>query len=142
LANLKSAEKKIAQYEAQALAERVPALLELAKTVGSTRIIVENIGTMASSDELRSLVLSVRDRLGSAASVVALAAAIAGKPAVIVATNEESRRGGVKAGALAKIAAGILGGGGGGRDDIAQGGGVDLSQVAAALDAISVTVAG
>ena len=140
LASLKTAEKKIAQFEAQALAERIPALLALAKPAGSITLIAENIGSVGSSDELRSLVLSVRDRLGSSASVVALAAEVAGKPAVIVATNEESRNGGVKAGALAKIAAGILGGGGGGRDDVAQGGGTELPKITAALNAIGAAV--
>ena len=48
----------------------------------------------------------------------------AGKPAVIVGVNEAARELGIKAGALAKTAAGILGGGGGGRDDLAQGGGI------------------
>jgi alanyl-tRNA synthetase len=140
LASLKTAEKKIAQFEAQALAERIPALLALAKPAGSMTLIAENIGSVGSSDELRSLVLSVRDRLGSSASVVALAAEVAGKPSVIVATNEESRNGGVKAGVLAKIAAGILGGGGGGRDDIAQGGGTELPKITAALNAIGAAV--
>jgi len=60
---------------------------------------------------------------------------------VIVATNDASRGEGVKAGALAKLAAGILGGGGGGKDDIAQGGGSDVSAIGAALDAISASVA-
>jgi alanyl-tRNA synthetase len=73
---------------------------------------------------------------------VALAAVVADKPAVIVATNDASRAGGVKAGALAKVAAGILGGGGGGRDDIAQGGGTEVSKVAEALSAIAAAVAG
>ena len=140
LTSLKTAEKKIAQFEAQALAERIPALLALAKPAGSMTLIAENIGSVGSSDELRSLVLSVRDRLGSSASVVALAAEVAGKPAVIVATNEESRNGGVKAGTLAKIAAGILGGGGGGRDDVAQGGGTELPKITAALNAIGAAV--
>jgi alanyl-tRNA synthetase len=142
LASLKSAEKKIAQFEAQALAERIPTLLALAKTAGGATLIAENIGAVASSDELRSLVVSVRDRLGASSSVVALAADVGGKPAIIVATNEQSRLAGLKAGALAKIAAGILGGGGGGRDDIAQGGGTEFAKVAEALAAISATVAG
>jgi alanyl-tRNA synthetase len=43
--------------------------------------------------------------------VIALAADVDGKPAVIVATNDASRQQGAKAGALAKIAAGVLGGG-------------------------------
>jgi alanyl-tRNA synthetase len=142
LASLKAAEKRIAQFEAAALSERVPALVASGHTVGKVTLVAQNVGSVASSDELRSLVMSVRERLGNVASVTALAADVAGKPAVIVATNDASRGEGVKAGALAKLAAGILGGGGGGKDDIAQGGGSDVSAIGAALDAISASVAG
>jgi len=141
LASLKAAEKRIAQFEAAALSERVPALVASGHTVGKVTLVAQNVGSVASSDELRSLVMSVRERLGNVASVTALAADVAGKPAVIVATNDASRGEGVKAGALAKLAAGILGGGGGGKDDIAQGGGSDVSAIGAALDAISASVA-
>jgi len=142
LASLKAAEKRIAQFEAAALSERVPALVASGHTVGKVTLVAQNVGAVASSDELRSLVMSVRERLGNVASVVALAADVSGKPAVIVATNDASRGEGVKAGALAKLAAGILGGGGGGKDDIAQGGGSDVSAIGGALDAISASVAG
>ena len=141
-ANLRAAEKRIAQFEAKLLSERIPAIVDTARMSGGVTIVSENVGTVGSSDELRSLVLSVRDRLGAASAVVALAAEVEGKPAVIVATNEASRAGGAKAGVLAKIAAGILGGGGGGKDDVAQGGGSDLTAIQAALDAISAAAAG
>jgi alanyl-tRNA synthetase len=55
---------------------------------------------------------------------------------VVVAVNDAARSTGVKAGALAKIAAGVLGGGGGGRDDVAQGGGSDVTALPAAFAAI------
>ena len=136
MANLKAAERKIAQYEAGQLAQRVPALVATAHPVGAVTVVAENVGEVATGDDLRSLVTRVRERLGSAASVVALAADVAGKPAVIVATNDASRSAGVKAGAMAKLAAGVLGGGGGGKDDLAQGGGADVAAIPAALDAI------
>jgi alanyl-tRNA synthetase len=142
LASLKAAEKRIAQFEAAALSERVPALAASARSAGPLTLVAQNVGSVASSDELRSLVLSVRERLGAVPSVVALAGDVGGKPAVIVATNDAARQAGAKAGALAKRAAGVLGGGGGGKDDIAQGGGSDVSAIGAALDAISAAVAG
>jgi alanyl-tRNA synthetase len=141
VANLKAAEKKIAQFEAAALSERVPAIAATARSVGAVTLVAENVGVVATSDELRSLVLSVRERVGGA-SVIALAADVAGKPAVIVATTDGARDRGIKAGALAKLAAGVLGGGGGGRDDIAQGGGTDVAAIVPALDAITAAVAG
>jgi len=141
VANLKAAEKKIASFEAAALAQRVPAIAANARSVGSVTLVSENVGAVATSDELRSLVTSVRERLGASPAVVALAADVAGKPAVIVATNQAGRDAGAKAGALAKVAAGVLGGGGGGKDDIAQGGGSDVAAIGAALDAITAAVA-
>jgi alanyl-tRNA synthetase len=137
LAGLKAAEKRIAEFESAALVERVPALLTRAGRVGSVTALITHVGALNSSDDLRTLVTTVRGRLGSDPLVVALAADVAGKPAVIVATNEAARQLGVKAGALAKTAAGILGGGGGGKDDLAQGGGSNLDAIPAALEAIS-----
>jgi len=134
--SLRNAEKRIAEFEAAALAQRVPALVQQAARLGELTVVVEDAGQLRSADELRSLVQGIRGRLGSEATVVALAATVAGKPSVIVATTEAARTRGVRAGALAKLAAGVLGGGGGGKDDLAQGGGADASAVPAALDAI------
>ena len=140
VAELKAAEKKIAEFEAGQLSQRIPAIVANSSRRGDIDLVAENIGAIASSDDLRSLVMGVRERLGSGASVVALAADIAGKPAVIVATNEASRALGLKAGAMAKAAAGVLGGGGGGKDDLAQGGGSDVTAIGAALEAITAAV--
>ena len=90
----------------------------------------------SSVDDLRNLVTGVREKVQSTNTVIALGAVIDGKPAVIVATTEASRGAGVKAGALAKLAANTLGGGGGGRDDMAQGGGTNAEQLGAALEGI------
>ncbi len=134
---LKAAEKRIAEFEAAALQTRVPALVEKAAPVGAITVVAESIGTVKSTDDLRSLVMSVRDRLGQGStSLVALAADVQGKPAVIVATTQGARDAGAKAGALARTAASVLGGGGGGKDDLAQGGGSDVSAIPAALSAI------
>ncbi|MFC5501693.1 alanine--tRNA ligase [Lysinimonas soli] len=142
VAELKAAEKKIAAFEASQLSGRVPALVEKAARVGGYLAVVEDLGTLSSADELRSLATSVRERLGSEPSVVALAARVGDKPAVIVATSPAARERGAKAGALAKQAATVLGGGGGGKDDLAQGGGSDTAAIGAALSGISATLAG
>ncbi|MCU1510012.1 MAG: alanine--tRNA ligase, partial [Glaciihabitans sp.] len=142
VASLKAAEKRIAQYEASELQNRVPALVAAASRVGAVTLVSQNVGTVNTSDELRSLASIVRERLGSDATVVALAANVAGKPAVIVATNQAARDSGQKAGALARLAAGVLGGGGGGKDDLAQGGGSDVAAIGSALEAINRSVAG
>ncbi|AZS36775.1 Alanine--tRNA ligase [Microbacterium lemovicicum] len=135
-ANLKAAEKKIAAFEARAMADRAPALAQKAADAGGISLVAESIGAAGSGDDVRTLALQVRDRLGTAPGAVALGAVVNDRPVVIVATNEPGRAAGAKAGALAKLAAGVLGGGGGGRDDVAQGGGADASQLPAALTAI------
>jgi alanyl-tRNA synthetase len=136
-ANLKSAEKRIAQFEAKEREGRVPAIAEAAQRVGAYRVAAVSVGEVASGDDVRGLALSVRERLGSDAAVVALGGIAGGRPVVVVATNEAARAAGAKAGALAKRAAGILGGGGGGRDDVAQGGGTDAAALPAAFEAIT-----
>jgi len=137
VSSLKAAEKRIAEYASAALAEKVPGLLKNAIRVGPVTALLVDVGTLSSPEDLRQLVTSARGRLGSDPAVVALAANILGKPAVIVATNEAARTLGARAGSLAKLAAGILGGGGGGKDDLAQGGGSRLDALPAALAAIS-----
>jgi alanyl-tRNA synthetase len=135
-ASLKAAEKRIAQFEAKALGERLPALAETAERVGSLRVVSQSVGAVGSPDDVRSLALQLRDRLGSDAAVVALGGLIGDRAVVIVATNDAARQAGAKAGTLAKIAAAALGGGGGGRDDVAQGGGTDATALPAALSGI------
>ncbi|MDJ1113757.1 alanine--tRNA ligase [Microbacterium dauci] len=132
-ANLKAAEKKIAAFEAKSLGERVPALVGTAQRAGAVSVVAQSLGQVASADDVRSVALQVRERLGSDAAVVALGAEVGGRPVVIVATNDAARAAGAKAGVLAKAAAGVLGGGGGGRDDVAQGGGADVAALPAAL---------
>jgi alanyl-tRNA synthetase len=135
-ASLKAAEKKIAAFESKALGDRLPALVAAAARIGSTVVVAESLGTASSADDVRSLALQVRERLGSEAAVVALGAEVGGRPVVIVATNEAARTAGAKAGPLAKGAAAVLGGGGGGRDDVAQGGGTDASALPSALTSV------
>ncbi|MCS5712994.1 alanine--tRNA ligase [Herbiconiux sp. CPCC 205716] len=138
-ANLKAAEKKIAAFEASQLSTRIPALAATARPAGAVSLVAADLGELRSPDDVRQLATGVREALvsgGSAAAVVALAAAVNGKPVVIVATTDGARAVGAKAGALAKIAAGVLGGGGGGKDDLAQGGGTDVGAIPAALEAI------
>jgi len=64
------------------------------------------------------------------------------KPVLVVATSEEARDAGMKAGALVKIGSTVLGGGGGGKDDFAQGGGTDVSKIDSALLSIEQVISG
>ena len=122
---------------------RAGQVLALAPTIAANpvdkfgvQVITHDAGA-ASADDLRTLTLDVRSRLGDERpTVVAIAGVAKDRPVVVVATNAEARRWGVKAGELVRTAAQTLGGGGGGKDDLAQGGGQDASQVGAALQGI------
>lgn len=135
-ASLKAADKRIAQFEAKALESRLPELAATAQQIGAYRVVAQTLGTAASADDVRTLALQIRERVGAGA-VVALGADVGGRPIVIVATDDAARGAGAKAGVLAKTAAGVLGGGGGGRDDVAQGGGTDVSALPSALTALT-----
>ncbi len=137
LTRLKEAEREIAAIrQAQALAV-VPQLVASAREIGPVRLVTHDAGEAVGGDDLRTLVLEVRGRLGDERpTVVAMTGAASGKPAVIIATNAGARAAGVKAGALVRLAAQVLGGGGGGKDDLAQGGGVDLTKMGPALGAV------
>lgn len=136
ISSLKTAEKRIAEFESQAVREQIPALLAKAAPVGLVTAVVEHVSGVSSADELRDLVSGVRDHLQEQAAVIALGTVIDGKPSVIVATTELARASKIKAGPLAKAAAAVLGGGGGGRDDMAQGGGNNPDQLGTALTGI------
>ncbi|MGO1850438.1 alanine--tRNA ligase [Microbacterium sp.] len=135
-ANLKAAEKRIAQFEQQALQQRVPELAGRAAAAGRVALRAGSLGAVSSGDDVRSLVTQVRERLGSEPAVVALAGEAKGRPVVVVATNEGARDIGARAGDLAKAASSVLGGGGGGKPDLAQGGGTDAAAIPAALEAV------
>lgn len=135
-ASLKAAEKRIAQFEAKALESRLPELAGSAQATGAFRLVAQSLGVAASADDVRTLALQVRERVGAGA-VVALGAVVGGRPVVIVATDDTARAAGAKAGVLAKNAAAVLGGGGGGRDDLAQGGGTDPDALPHALAAVT-----
>jgi alanyl-tRNA synthetase len=134
---LKAAQKKLASLHAAELANRIPELVAGAQTLGSTKFVSAQLGSLGSVDDLRNLAMQVRDRVSAQNSVIALFGVIDDKPMVLVATTEAARGAGHKAGALVKIASQILGGGGGGKDDMAQGGGSDVSKLEAANVAIA-----
>ena len=141
MTRLKSAEKELATLRRQQLLGSVGAIADAAQDVAGTRLVAHDAGEVSGGDDLRTLALEIRGRLGdSAPAVVAVTGTTAGRPSVVVAVNPAGRDAGVRAGQLVRTAAGRLGGGGGGKDDVAQGGGTDASAVPAALEAIAAEV--
>lgn len=137
LDKLKEREKEISSLRAQMLAGSVQELLAKQHKIGEFTVVTSVIPDVGDSDALRSLATDIRAQLGEdSASIVALVGIAAGKPVLIVATNESARAAGAKAGALVRVGSKILGGGGGGRDDLAQGGGTKADAATDALAAL------
>ncbi len=143
LEQLKAADKEIAAARTADVLAGAGALADGALDVDGVWLVAVGAGDVASADDLRTLVLDVRNRLVSrpgGAAVVAVAGVAKERPVVVIATTPAARDRGLRAGALVKAAAGALGGGGGGKDDLAQGGGTDVSAVPAALEAVRTAV--
>ncbi|MBV7363676.1 alanine--tRNA ligase [Actinomycetaceae bacterium TAE3-ERU4] len=137
LDRLKKAEKELSQLQTEAAISKAMELANRTRQVGQVKVIAENLGSLASSDALRTAVLQLRSRLGEEkATVVALAADIEGKGSLIVATNAAARDAKIAAGNLIRNAAKKAGGGGGGKPDMAQAGIKDSSKLQIALDSI------
>ncbi|GGM43547.1 alanine--tRNA ligase [Promicromonospora citrea] len=137
VSRLKEAEKELAALRQGRLLAAAGRLAAEAPRVGDVRVVTHDAGE-AQADDLRALVLDVRNRLGEAEPVVAAAGGVSnGRPVVVVVTNAAARDAGYKAGDLVRTAARTLGGGGGGKPDMAQGGGTDPARLGEALAGIA-----
>jgi len=133
---LKDAERELERARREQVQAAAGNLTEQARDVNGVTYLGHDAGE-AGADDVRTMVLDLRNRLGAERpSVVAITGAAKGRPVVVVATNEPARARGIRAGELVRVAATALGGGGGGKDDIAQGGGQDASKVGDALAAV------
>jgi alanyl-tRNA synthetase len=135
---LRDAEKELTKARAAALGARAAELAASARAVAGVAFVAHRGRDGRNVDELRTMALEIRGRLGADRAGVAAVAGVseAGRPSVVVAVNERGREQGIKAGALARAAAQVLGGGGGGKDDVAQGGGSDPAKIDDALTTI------
>jgi alanyl-tRNA synthetase len=141
LGKLKDAEREIHAMRQQQVLAGSSVLAAGAIDVFGVRFVGHDTGNGVGDDDLRSLVLDLRSKLGNdRPSVVVVAGVAKDRPVVIIATNDAARQWGLRAGNLVKVAAQVLGGGGGGKDDLAQGGGVDVTKVAEALAKVEHTV--
>ena len=137
LAKLRDSEKELEKVRTEQALSRGSELAASVRAVGAVNLVGAVVGAMPSADALRTLALDVRERLGNErGAVVALGGIVAGKPSLVVATNEAAREHSIKAGALVRAVGTHMGGGGGGRDDVAQGGGTKPEGLEAAIDAI------
>ena len=130
---LRTAEKEIERVRVQQLLAAAGELAGQAKDVYGVSFVGHRANGAAAGD-VRKLALDVRGRLPKGRpGVVAIIGSANDKPAVVVAVNDEARAWGLSANTLVKTAAGTLGGSGGGKDDVAQGGGADVSHIDQAI---------
>lgn len=130
---LRTAEKEIERVRVAQLLAAAGELAAAAKDVYGIGFVGHRVDGAGAGD-VRKLALDIRGRMPHGKpSVVAIIGSTNGKPAVVVAVNDEARAWGVSANALVKAAATALGGSGGGKDDVAQGGGADVTNVDQAL---------
>ena len=88
---------------------------------------------------LRELTDKLRDKFDAA--VVVIGCTAGGRVQIVANAQPAAIERGIKAGALAKLAAETVGGGGGGRDNLAQAGGKDAEKLPQALDAVRAAIA-
>ncbi len=139
---LREAEKELAALRQAQLLQSAGSLAGAARDIGGVHVVARDVGDVASAEDLRTLVLEIRQRLGAGyPTVVAIGGVAKERPLVVIATNAPARDGGLRAGALVRVAAARLGGGGGGKDDVAQGGGTDASALADALADVVAVIA-
>ncbi|MGH2906603.1 MAG: alanine--tRNA ligase [Solirubrobacterales bacterium] len=133
LKQLQKAEKKgggISDDTLSALGEQVG-------EINGTRTVVASLD--AEGVDVRALTERVRDKFE--AEVVVIGAVNEGRVQIVANVQPDAIARGVKAGALAKLAAETVGGGGGGKDNMAQAGGKDPSKLPEALDAVREAIA-
>lgn len=138
---LRVAQRKLASLQSASLAERIPAIFRDAITVGAVKLAATNLGPVDSVDDLRQIASGLRDRFGETSGVGAVFGEVASKPMVVIACTKAAQAQGAKAGILVRTVSAILGGGGGGKDDLAQGGGTEVSKIAEAIKALEIALA-
>ncbi|MBE0358200.1 alanine--tRNA ligase [Pseudoalteromonas aliena] len=129
----KSLEKQIAQLNDKLASAAGASLLDSIVEINGVKLLVANVeGT--ESKALRGMVDDLKNKIGS--GVIALGVASGDKVSLIAGVTKDLT-GKVKAGELVNHMAGQVGGKGGGRPDMAQAGGSEPQNLAAALDSVT-----
>ncbi len=124
------ARKEIERLQREAAKGQVQALLAQVREVKGVRVLAAQVDA-TSMEALRETSDWLRDRLGSA--VIVLGAVVGERPAFVAVVTPDLVAKGYHAGRIVKEVAAATGGSGGGRPELAQAGGKDSSQLAAAL---------
>lgn len=133
---LRVAEKKLSAIVIENLKARIPGILKKGKKVGSYDFVHVALEDSVTADQVRELAQALGAAQENVAAVIAVSAIIEAKVVLIVATTSKARASGASSGSLVRTASGVLGGGGGGKDNLAQGGGPEVSKLKVAIAAI------
>ena len=128
LAQQKDLEKQLKAMQQKQATEMARGLAAKAQTVGSTPVIVENLGA-ADGDFLQS----IADVLKGQFNGVVVLGGTANNAVALVATVAPEFTKKIQAGKIIQTIAPIVGGKGGGRPDNARGGGKDVGKLDEAL---------
>lgn len=127
LARMKAAERESQRLRAAAVMGSAATLAGAAKQVDGVALVAAQAGEGVSSNDLRNLTLEVRGKLDAGRpAVVALASTNEGKASLVLAVNPAAREAGLHASELVRQA---LAGRGGGSSEVAQGGGIPVSEL-------------
>jgi alanyl-tRNA synthetase len=130
LDDLAGGRKEIERLQREAAKGQVQALLAQVREVKGVKVLAAQVDA-TSMEALREMSDWLRDRLGSA--VIVLGAVVGERPAFVAVVTPDLVARGYHAGRIVKEVAAATGGSGGGRPELAQAGGKDSSQLAAAL---------
>ena len=134
VARIGSLEDRLEAVAAERRSSLAAELAAEAQDLAGHRLVVADAGELA-PDELRQLVLDVRNRIDGS-SLVVVGSRNDGKGALVAAATSDLVEAGISAGELAAAGAARLGGGGSRQPDLAQAGGPDGSALGDALDVV------
>jgi alanyl-tRNA synthetase len=135
---LRTAEKELERLRGAQLLSSAGRIADSAEDVRGVGLVAVAVPDGVAGNDLRSLAIEVRNRLGARPGVVALFSTEpdGGKVSFVVATTSGARDRGVAAGKLVPSFAAAIGGRGGGKPDMAQGGGTEAAGVDTAIGAL------
>ena len=138
LDRLKHAERELDKLRAAAVLSSAGAIAAGAEQVGAVQLVAAEAPPGVGGNDLRSLVLDVRNRLrrGDPAVVLLASPTDTGGVAFVAAVNEAAQDIGIRAGDLVQTFGPAIGARGGGKADLAQGAGGDATKLAAAFAAV------
>jgi alanyl-tRNA synthetase len=132
LEQIKNLEKQLDGLQRKAAGSQAAGLMDSVREIKGVKVLAAQV-TGVSRDDLRQMVDSLRQKLGS--GLVVLASTEDGKVALIAGVTKDLTQK-LHAGRIVQELAKLVGGSGGGRPDLAEAGGKDTSAVESALRSI------